>query len=183
MKASLIGILIASAGFLVSGCGSVEANPDKALASRCAPPPVHYTPYPGGDERLSGIPWIRGAPSSAGIVALLWYWPEEWRRQRLREARIFAGGKAPAGYNTKVLWAFLAESAKGRGGGTLVVQGRRLDGQGTFRQEFAAIAYEGQEGAPSYASLIDVPEPGCWRLQLSTGELQAHVDLLAVRGT
>jgi hypothetical protein len=115
------------------------------------------------------------------LVGLLWYWPESWHQRRLRSARIFTGGRAPAGYSTKILWAFLGRSAKGQGGARLVVRGRRLDQPGSFRQEFAAISYSGQQGAPSYASIIDVPEPGCWRLQLSTGSLRASVVFQAVR--
>jgi hypothetical protein len=98
---------------------------------------------------------VRGEPSRSELVALLWYWPEEWSKRHLREARIFTGGVAPAGYNVKVLWASLAPSAKGRGGSELVVAGHRLDGPGSFRQEFAAIVYSGQRAAPSYASIID----------------------------
>lgn len=64
----------------------------------------------------------------------------------------------------------------------LAVEGRRLDGAGTFRQAFAAISDEGQDGAPSYASIIDVPELGCSRLNLSTGNLRAPVVFRAVRG-
>jgi hypothetical protein len=49
------------------------------------------------------------------------------------------------------------------------------------RQTFAEIWYEGQNGAPSYASIIDLPSPGCWRLTLTTGDLKATIDLRAVR--
>jgi hypothetical protein len=101
--------------------------------------------------------------------------------RRLRVARIFTGGVAPAGYSTKILWVFLGPKAKGRGGAQLVVRGQRLDGPGTFRQEFAAVSYSGQQGAPSYASIVDVPSAGCWRLQLSTGALRASVVFQAVR--
>jgi hypothetical protein len=80
------------------------------------------------------------------------------------------------------MWVFLGRSARGRGGQQLSVKGRRLDGPGRFRASFAAIGYGGQRGAPSYASTIDVPEPGCWRLSLSTGELRADADFLAVEG-
>ena len=55
-----------------------------------------------------------------------------------------------------------------------------LDGPGTFRETFSAISYAGQEGAPSYASILDLDRPGCWRLTLTTGELRAHVDIRAV---
>jgi hypothetical protein len=124
---------------------------------------------------------VRGKPD-AGLVALLWYWPENWTKQRRREARIFTGGVAPAGYNVKILWAFLAPSAKRQGGSELVVEGDPLDGGRGFEQKFAAIGYAGQNGAPSYASIIDIPRPGCWRLTLETGDLRASVDFRAVRG-
>lgn len=164
---------------------SYSGQPGKASgvqgAATCDPARVNYTPYPGGDRRLGMLPWVRGEPNSVGLVGLLWYWPEDWRQRRLRSARIYTGGVAPAGYSTKILWAFLGRSAKGRGGGRLVVRGRRLDQPGSFRQEFAAISYDGQQGAPSYSSIIDVPSAGCWRLQLSTGTLRASVVFQAVR--
>jgi hypothetical protein len=75
-----------------------------------------------------------------------------------------------------------APSAKGHGGGEVLVEGRRLDGPGRFEARFSAIGYAGQEGAPSYASIIDVPRPGCWRLTLSTGKLKADVDVRAENG-
>jgi hypothetical protein len=161
-----------------AGTGTTVTAP----AAPCHPPRVQYTDYPGTSEGLSGLPWVRGEPPDIGLVGLLWYWPESWKRRHLREARIFIGGVAPAGYNVKILWAFLAPSAKDRGGSELVVEGDRLDGRGAFRQEFAAIGYAGQRGAPSYASIIDVPRPGCWRLTLTTGDLSASIDFRAVRG-
>jgi hypothetical protein len=63
-----------------------------------------------------------------------------------------------------------------------VVEGRRLDGPGRFEDSFAAIGYAGARGAPSFASTIDVPEPGCWRLNVSTRSLRAYVDFQAVDG-
>ena len=148
----------------------------------CRPARVRYDHYPGGADALAGLPWVAGEPAESGLVALLWYWPRDWQRQRLREARIFTGGVAPAGYNVKVMWVFLSAAARGRGGSTIAVEGRRVDGQRTFRQEFTAIGYEGQNEAPSFASIIDVPATGCWRLTVSTGDLSASVDLRAVRG-
>jgi hypothetical protein len=56
-----------------------------------------------------------------------------------------------------------------------------LDRPGKFRETFSAISYTGQEGAPSWASSLDLPTPGCWRLRLSSGELRAFVDIRAVR--
>jgi hypothetical protein len=184
--AATLGLL----ALLAAGCaGSPDEPPPAAqrpaaatAPAACEPARVRYRPYPGGDARLSGIPWVSGEPASTGLVGLLWYWPEEWRAKRLREARIYTGGVAPQGWNDKILWAFVAASARGRGGSELVVVGRRADGQAEFSDRFAAISYSGQEGAPSYASIIDVPTAGCWRLELATGRLRAHVDLLAVKG-
>jgi hypothetical protein len=151
-------------------------------AAPCHPPRVQYSNYPGDGEGLAGLPWVRGEPPDAGLVALLWYWPENWTKRQFREARIFTSGVALAGYNVKILWAFVAPSAKGRGGNELAVQGDPLDGGRGFKQEFAAIGYAGQRDAPSYASIIDIPRPGCWRLTLKTAALRASVDFRAVRG-
>jgi hypothetical protein len=165
---------------VLAGCGSEAAPPDRAAApAGCASPRVHHSPYPGGDESLSGIPWLRGEPRSAGLVALLWYWREDWGRSP--DARIFTGGVAPEGYNAKTMWVFLAPQARDRAGSELVIEARNLDAPGKWRETFGAISYAGQEGAPSYASIIDLPSPGCWRLTLRTGSLEAHVDLQAVR--
>jgi GNAT superfamily N-acetyltransferase len=185
-------ILPALLAFGAAACGgsdaapAAESPPPSSAAAKapvaCEPARVHYTPYPGGDERRLQIPWIAGKPAALGLVGLLWYWPDEWRRQRVEQARIYTGGVAPQGWNVKILWAFVAPSAKGQGGGEVLVEGHRLDGPGRFEARFSAIGYAGQQGAPSYASIIDVPRPGCWRLTLSTGELKADVDVRAEDG-
>ena len=78
--------------------------------------------------------------------------------------------------NTKILWAFLSEKAKRTfAGGDLVVKGTRLDGPSSTWQRFAGIGYAGQNGAPSFASIIVLPSDGCWRLQLGAGGLHASV--------
>jgi hypothetical protein len=175
--------MLIAAATIVSGCGGSNSSaPSPARAAGCSPAQVHYTPYPGHGDGLSGLPWIRGVAGSHGLVGLLWYWPPGWQDRHVAEARIYTHGKAPAGYSTKILWAFLADSARARGGNELTVRGRRLDGPGAVRQRFAAIGYSGQGRAPSYASIIDLPRPGCWRLRLSTGALRGTVDLRAIRG-
>ena len=101
MKRLAVLVLLAAAG-----CGGSPAPPKRAAApaatppepvatAPCRPPRVHYTPYPGGDERLSTLPWISGEPRELGLVGLLWYWPKEW--QGVRRARVFTGGVGPAG--------------------------------------------------------------------------------------
>ena len=171
--AALVVVLVLA----ILAAGSSSAEPRAAcLAAR-----VNYTPYGGGDHRLDDIAWVGGTPGRYRLRGLLWYWPQSWRKQHVERARIYLHGKAPQGWTTKILWAFLGEPAKARAGGVLVFRGRRLDGRGTFTQRFGAIGYAGQDGAPSYASIIDVPKPGCWRLQLTTGQVRSSVVFRAVR--
>jgi len=72
----------------------------------------------------------------------------------------------------KILWAFLAPKAKqATDDQMLTVKARRLDGPGKTWQRFTSIGYAGQNGAPSYASIIDLPTPGCWRIEATAGSL------------
>jgi hypothetical protein len=152
------------------------ANP----SDRCGAARVLYTRYPGADRRLSRIPWIRAEAGSSGLVGLLWYWPQSWQRARVREARIFTHGEARGGSSTKILWAFLDRRVRNRGDWEVVVTGRRLDAAGSFTQRFAAIFYDDQDGAPSYASIVDIPAAGCWKLTLTSGDLRGSVTLRAL---
>jgi hypothetical protein len=169
--------LAAMVALVALAAGSSSAEPQAAcLAAR-----VNYTPYGGSGTGLEHLPWVGGAPGRYRLRGLLWYWPESWRKQQVQRARIYVGGEAPQGWTTKILWAFLGEPAKARAGGELVVRGRRLDGRGSFTQRFGAIGYDGQDGAPSYASIVDVPKAGCWRLRLTTGQVRSTVVFRAVR--
>ena len=158
--------------------GSSSAEPQAS----CVPARVNYTPYGGGDPTLDHSAWVGGSPGRYRLRGLLWYWPASWREQQVDRAQIYVGGEAPQGWSTKILWAFLGEPAKRQAEGELVVRGRRLDGRGSFTQRFAPIGYEGQNGAPSFASIVDIPTPGCWRLRLTTGRVRVSVVFRAVRG-
>lgn len=159
----------------------VMGRSSTTAAVSCTASLVHYTPYPGGAPGLGSLPWIRGTPAAAGLVGLLWYWPTDWRTQAVRGAAIFTGGADPGGHSTKILWAFLSPAAKhAPAAGSLIVKGERLDGPGKSWQRFTSISYSGQNGAPSYASIINVPTPGCWRLRLTTGSLHATAIFAAV---
>lgn len=149
-------------------------------AGSCGAARVLYAPYPGADRRLSRIPWLRADAGSSGLVGLLWYWPKDWHQARVREARIFTHGQARGGSSTKILWAFLDRRVRNGGAWEAVVKGRRLDADGSFTQRFAAVFYDDQDGAPSYASIIDIPVAGCWKLTLTSGNLRGSVTLRAV---
>jgi hypothetical protein len=143
----------------------------------CMPAKVQRSGYPG-PVGIGGTPWIGGSPGS-GLIGVLAYWPPDWQSRR---ARIYAGGVAPGpdGISMKTFWAFVGPAAKDLAGPELVVRARRMDGPGTWHDSFAAISYAGQDGVPSYASIIALPKPGCWRLTLTTGKLKGTVDMLAV---
>jgi hypothetical protein len=157
-----------------------DAHPVASKAT-CPVSQVRYDAYGGHDHRMDRIPWIRGRPASSGLAALLWYWPADWKRRHERAARIYIGGEMPQGWSTKVLWAFVGAAQRDRGGPQLTVRGQRLDARGRFTQRFGAISYAGQAGAPSFASIIDVPAAGCWRLDVSTARLRASVVVRAIK--
>jgi hypothetical protein len=174
-------VVVAAVAILVGLASSSSGSPSTQAASACKAASVHYTPSPGATGVLKTLPWVGGMPSRLGLVGLLWYWPEDWRAQRLGRARIFTGGEAPGGYSTKVMWVFTSNAAKRTAAGRLlIVKGNRLDGPGKSWQRFAAISYAGQNGAPSYASIIKLPAAGCWRLDLSAGALRATLTIEAV---
>src|SRR5436190_5406692 len=159
---------------------TVGAGPT-ATEAVCAAALVHYSPAPKARQLdLSDLPWVRGEPEGSGLVALLWYWPRQWMHQKLSEGRIFTGGVAPAGYNVKVLWMFVSPRARGRSGTTLVVHGTQLDGSAGFQQRFSRIGYRSDTGPTAYASIINVPSAGCWRLEVRSGQLNAQVSLRAI---
>jgi hypothetical protein len=180
-----IALLLFVAALVACGCGD---DPEPVAAAKnasvapgpCRPATVHQPPYPGDGQGLDGLPWVAGTPRGPGLVGLVWFWAPEW--ENVRRARIWAGGKAPQGYNTKMLWVFLGRDARDKAGSELRVRGRRMDGPGRFSDSFASIGYAGSDGNPSYASIIDIPKPGCWRLTLTSGSLRATVDMRAIPG-
>jgi hypothetical protein len=170
-------LLLAAA---VLGAAVVAGGDGARAAPSCPVSTVRYDAYGGHDHRMDRTPWLGGRPASSGLAALLWYWPGQWSRRLQRSAWIYTGGEMPQGYSTKVLWAFVGRAQKDRGRRALTVKGTRLDAHGSFTQRFGAISYDGQAGAPSFASIIDVPKAGCWRLDVSTAKLRASVVVRAI---
>lgn len=175
------------AGSLVVVAATPESPSVERLSAGCQAARVQYTHYPGTGVGLGGLPWLAGEPAAERLVGLLAYWPEAWRAANVTQARIYAGGMSPGSQgprHMKILWVFLAPNAKrDLGAATLVIKGQRLDGPGTSSQRFTAIGYSGQNGAPSYASIVDLPTSGCWRLSLAAGGLHATTTLQALPAT
>lgn len=123
----------------------------------CEPTPVfRHTPHP----LFGDITWMPATPRSSGIVAALFVStvPEADR------ALIYAGGRAPQGWNTKFLWW------SPKPGGQLRLAGRRMDGLGTFRQaEYGAWGTIPPVTGPIFPSIVEIPTAGCWAVTVSIG--------------
>lgn len=170
-----VALALALAALSAPAAGAGSAGPS------CPASPVHYTPYPGGAPGLGRLPWIAGGPSKLGLVGLLWYWPADWKTAGVATARIYTGGTAPGrAMSTKILWAFVGPAKRAAEGSMLVVRGERLDAPGKTWQQFVPISYEGQKGSPSFASIVNLPQEGCWRVHLSAGRARTSVVFQAV---
>jgi hypothetical protein len=64
-------------------------------------------------------------------------------------------------------------------GASLELTGRRLDGEGSFEQQFT-IAGGISEDRAVFPSTVDVPAAGCWLLRLRTGRLAGVLVVRAV---
>jgi hypothetical protein len=180
-----LGVVLLALGLAAPLAAGGAAALPSAQAASCDTARVHYTPYRGRAPGLTGIPWVQGTSGGLELVGVLWYWPTRWHAQRVQRALIYTGGETPGGSGPtmKILWAFLSAKAKRLvDDSALIVKGERLDGTGRTWQQFTQISYEGQNGAPSYASIISLPTAGCWRLHLAAGRLRASVVFRAIRG-
>ena len=151
--------------------GAAAASPD-----RCAATAVHYQPYKGVQQGLAQLPWIAASPPSTGLIGHLFYYDglNVWRQKQLHRVRIYSGGQSPDGrLSMKILWELRHDSAL-----ILRVQGRRLDGRGSFSQELPPAGSTQFQ----FPSIITVPTPGCWHLTLQAGTTTGRVTMLVVPG-
>lgn len=138
-------------------------------AVACAATPVHGEPLPKSGV-LSELKWVQATPQRAGIVGMLFAYDSAIAGEPSRFA-LWAGGKAPPpGPNQKILWIV----RNPRASGALVVRGTDLGDADTFRESFGhvhdASAQPAQGG--EYASIVNVPHAGCWRLDVSSGRVK-----------
>jgi hypothetical protein len=135
----------------------------------CAATPVHGEPFPksGG---LSQLEWVQATPHSAGLVGMLFAFDEGISGDPPR-LTLWAGGKAPGkGPSQKILWVI-----RNRGESpTIVVRGTQVGGSDTFVQRFHAVGATEPQGT-SYASIVNAPHAGCWRLDVSSGRVKGSV--------
>jgi hypothetical protein len=76
-------------------------------------------------------------------------------------AYVTLDGEVGAGASTKVLWWFRRTAAVGS---RLTISGTRLDREGSFRNQWSTRVV-----GPAFPSYLVVPDPGCWRVTVTSG--------------
>jgi hypothetical protein len=150
--AVLAAALAAAASVAHPGAGKEPTAP-------CASTIVHYT------ATKIGTPWMAAGRVFTGH---LFYYSEIAGDGRVNQSD---GLVAYAGLSGNVLWV---PRTSRRAGATLVVTGRRLDGDGSFTSRF-----RGTTGR-QFHSRLTIPAAGCWRLTLRSGRLSSSIKVQAV---
>ena len=156
---------------LVGPLGALtSATPPRAEASSCVGARVHYEQAP--KPRLGiRLPWIAAGRPGRRIVGHLFYYGEELRKESGSRLAIFTGGELPGGGATKILWM-----PRPLFSSQVVVSGRRLDGEGSFEQQFRAAS---SSSGTVFPSIVDVPSWGCWLLTVRNGPLTGRFAVVA----
>jgi hypothetical protein len=133
----------------------------------CAATPVHGEPLPKSGS-LSQLKWVQATPHRAGIVGMLFAFDRQISGDPPRFT-LWAGGTAPPpdGRNQKILWIVRNTHAYG----PLVVRGREVGHPVSFQESFTRVYDASAQRAEGleYASIIEVPHAGCWRLDIVNG--------------
>ena len=125
------------------------------VAGGCGQTQVQSGPGPEADQGLAENPWAYATPAGPGIVAYFWHPPP---------ALIAAHGPIE---RAKVLWISHGEQAA-----HLTIAAHPL----TAPSPVVHLAFP-PSASGGYPSLIDLPNPGCWRLEVTLGTTHATMDL------
>jgi hypothetical protein len=136
------------------------------FAAACLATAVHGEPLPSSGA-LSALRWVQATPHRAGIVGMIFGYDAALEEPTNPTFALWTGGAAPQGWATKILWIVRNPHA----GGEITVRGRALDGTRTFAQRFRQVwdASDQPASGSEYASIVDIPSAGCWRLDVSAG--------------
>src|SRR5450759_1575310 len=143
-----------SAAASSSQSNAVEAP--SAVGGGCSMTQIYSGPGPDASSGLTANPWAWASPREAGIAAYFFRRPPD----------LLVIHPGPTDTQNKILWMSRSGLA-----GDLIVTARPLDSASpVVRFRFP--------GGRDYPSLIDLPAPGCWRLDLVIGSTHATIDLM-----
>ncbi len=184
--------LLALAVFLLSGCTSQAPStrqttghtspttvpaqhitllkPAVAIPRACPITPVFTGPSLGSSD-LDFLPWMKAEPASSGIIAYLFFVRPEFATTHTY-GPLHTGGGYPDGRSTKILWYTVNPHSSN----DLELTGKHLSTDHTsFRQGIPMASPAGD-----YPSIVTIPTPGCWQLQLQSGTVTATVTVWVV---
>jgi hypothetical protein len=120
---------------------------------------VFAGPGPDAYLGLENNPWAPATPVDAGIVAYFWYPPPD-----------LVSAHGPDG-GTKVLWISHGQQAE-----------RLSMAAHPFNASSPVVQFDFPAASPprsdNYPSTLDLPSPGCWRLELTLGTTHATIDVM-----
>jgi len=154
-----------------------QLKPEAPIPSMCPTTPI----YRGGKQNVfvtSEIPWVQAQPTSSGIVGHLFYAPYTLAEKGSYRF-LHTGGVYPTdGTNTKILWTIDHPNILA----TVQIAGTNLSSPGkTFHQDIDPTSSPIVVSPPSqYPSIIVVPNAGCWRLQVSSGQASGTIIMWVV---
>jgi hypothetical protein len=186
---SLLGIAV----FVLSACTNQVPSPHQTMVSTpaatvlaphmallklagtvpasCPITPV-FTGPSGGSPNLDFLPWMKAEPTSSGIVAYLFFVLPGFATTHTYRP-LHTGGGYPDGSTTKILWSINNPNASV----ALEITGKKLSaGHETFQQTFPMAS----SPRGDYPSIVNVPTPGCWQLQIKSGTVAATVTFWVV---
>ncbi len=185
---SLLGLAV----FLLSGCTSQAPatrqttahtspttvfaqhitllKPEVAVPSVCPITPV-FTGSSLGSPNLDFLPWMKAEPASSGIIGYLFFVLPEFAMTHTY-GPLHTGGAYPDGRSTKILWYTVNPHSSN----DLELTGKHMSTDHTsFRQSIPMASPAGD-----YPSIVTIPTPGCWQLQLQSGTVTAAVTVWVV---
>jgi hypothetical protein len=146
-----------SASALAASDSTLAGASATAVGGGCGDTQVFEGPGPDAAVGLEGNAWAPVSPASAGMVAYFFYAPPNLV-------------SASPSTRTKVLWIFHGPAQSG----ALTIDAHPLGtATPTVHIDVGGVLAPGG----NYPSGIDLPAPGCWRLELTIGSAHATMDL------
>ena len=140
-----------------------RSAPTASLAVRpggCDGTVIYGPPGPALGPGLADNPWTSATPEKSQILAVFWGDPPY----------LAAGGVRPHGEANKVLWI-----VRGQASPPPFVEIRAHNADTDEAASFKVKVLV--DPADSYSSLIDLPSPGCWVLDVTAGDVEGRISV------